>query len=778
LKKIIILLFCFLPLIQFAQDFSGLWKGYFSYYNVKQVVRGNDKIYAASENAVFSVHIESNEIQEFTTINGLSGESISTIHYSETYELLIIGYENGLIEIAFDNDDDILTIVDIIDKSAIPPSNKKINHFNTLNNLIYISTNYGISVYDLERLEFGDTYQIGNGGTQVIVNQTAVFDGFIYAACFGGNGLKKADITSANLIDFNNWEVVRAGNFIGVENNTDQLYTTSTNRYIYEVSEDVLNPLFRYDDRPIEIQSTDGDLVVTTQNDVFAYNSDFGLISQVSLEDSFNTSYNSAIIVGESIYIGTKDFGVLKTITSNSSVFEEIRPAGPLRNDLFAIEYFNNNLLGVSGGYNLSYNFIGGDRRETGISRLINNEWLNIPFESIKNKIERPWYLAHVAINPLKPEQVFVSSYYKGLIEFNDDEVVQLFDETNSPLTPFSEDVNLTGTSTYDSDGVLWVANGRVEKPLNKYENGIWTSYALSGVIPSSGRDLGFSNITIDASGTKFIGSYSYGVIGFNESSGDPKIKNIQDESENMPTDFVTAVRIDKRNQLWIGTFRGLRVLYNTSNFFSDENIRVDDIIIEEDGIAKELLFQQHIIDIEIDGSNNKWIATSGAGLFYLSPDGQKTIYHFTKDNSPLPSNSISDVSLDVAKGVVYIATLKGMLSFNSGGSNALEDLSNAYAYPNPVRPRFNIIEEKVKIKDISENVNIKITDIEGNLVAEAQSGINQRYQGYNLEIDGGTAYWNGKNLANNIVASGVYLVMLSDLDTFETKVIKLMVVR
>ena len=245
-----------------------------------------------------------------------------------------------------------------------------------------------------------------------------------------------------------------------------------------------------------------------------------------------------------------------------------------------------------------------------------------------------------------------------------------------------------------------------------------------------------------------------------------------------MPTELATALVLDNRNQLWIGTLRGLRVLYNTSNFFTEENIRVDEIIIEEDGIAKELLFEQYVTDIEVDGSNNKWIGTADSGLFYLSPDGQNTIFHFTKDNSPLPSNSISDVSLDKINGIVYIATSKGLLSFNSGGSSPIENLEEAFAYPNPVRPGFNIIDDKVKIKDISENVNIKITDIEGNLVAEAQSRINQRYQGYNLEIDGGTAYWNGKNLASNVVASGVYLVMLSDLDTFETKVLKLMVVR
>ena len=99
-----------------------------------------------------------------------------------------------------------------------------------------------------------------------------------------------------------------------------------------------------------------------------------------------------------------------------------------------------------------------------------------------------------------------------------------------------------------------------------------------------------------------------------------------------------------------------------------------------------------------------------------------------------------------------------------------IPELRHLIQFPENINPS--------NIKDISDNVNIKITDIEGNLVAEAESRTNLRYKGYNLEIDGGTAYWNGKNLGNNQVASGVYLIMLSDLDTFETKVLKLMIVR
>ncbi len=186
----------------------------------------------------------------------------------------------------------------------------------------------------------------------------------------------------------------------------------------------------------------------------------------------------------------------------------------------------------------------------------------------------------------------------------------------------------------------------------------------------------------------------------------------------------------------------------------------------------------QFITEIIVDGSNNKWISTADAGVFYLSADGQKTIYHFTKENSPLPSNTVITMTQNVNDGTIYFGTSRGLVSFKAGGSSPSDSLEDVFAYPNPVRPGFNLSVDKVKIKNLSENVNIKITDVTGNLVAEAESNTNLRFKGYNLEIDGGTAYWNGRNLANNTVASGVYVVLISDLDNFETKVVKIMIVR
>ncbi len=779
LKRLVLVFLYLSPTLHFAQDFSALWQGHFSYNTIKETVKGNNKIYAASDNVIFSLDTQTNELEELTTVNGLSGETISTIYYSDAYQLLVIGYENGLIEIAFDNDDDILTVVDIIDKPTIPPTDKRINHFNEFGNVVYISTNYGISVFNLERLEFGDTYLIGNTGSQIQVNQTTISGDYIYAACQDSEGLKKADITSTNLIDYQNWGNVTTGNFLAVETVEDNLYAVSTNRRIYQIVNDVLTESFFYADIPLDVKSVNDNLIVTTRNNVFLYDDNFNLISQVSATNPFNTEFTSATSDSNYIYIGTKDFGVLKTLIENSIAFEEIHPDGPLLNIPFSIEAEAGSLWVTFGEYTTSYNPYPLNSR--GFSHLYQNEWIN----TIYSDVLEAKCLNAIAVNPSNNNQVFISSFFNGLLEVNENVPTTLFNQNNSaleslilPSNPNYVDIRV-GTSSFDSSGLLWTLTSRINEPLKSYNpsSNQWQSFSFTDIIADGFDDnLGFSDLVINTDQTKWIASSNFGIIGFNETGN--LIKSIKSEEDNMPSNYVSTLALDNRNQLWIGTLRGLRVLYNTSNFFTEDNIQVDEIIISEDGVAKELLFQQFITDIEVDGSNNKWIGTADAGLFYFSSDGQNTIFHFTKDNSPLPSNTINDVSLDDSNGIVYIATSKGLVSFTSGGSSPNEDLLSTFAYPNPVRPSFDIVEQKVKIKGVSENVNVKITDIEGNLVAEAQSRTNLRYSGYNLEIDGGTAYWNGKNLANNIVASGVYLVMLSDLDTFETRVLKLMVVR
>lgn len=767
-----------------AQDASSLWQGYFSYYNIKDLAVGGHKVYAASENAIFTYDLSSNELETITTIEGLSGETISTMAYSDLYETLVIGYENGLIEIVSGPDKKILSVVDILDKQTIPPNLKRINHLNIQESLVYVSTDYGISIYNLERFEFGDSYFIGNGGSQISVNQTTVLDNILFAACGNNNAIKRADLSNSNLIDSRQWQTLGNGDFVSVESVGNRVYAINSNRILYEISNGNFAPLFTFSALPTATKAVNDHLVVTTPNQVYVYDSNFAQLASATFQE-LNTRFTASLLTENHIYIGTDNLGVLKTDLSNPGVHDIIRPEGPLMNDAFKIQAGNNNLWVTYGDYSVSYNPY--PLRSYGLSHLVQEQWVNTPFDSLLDAQN----LNYVAVNPFKPEQVFISSCQQGILELNNGVATVLLDQHNSGLEPISANdpsIRQTGAQ-FDRNGVLWTLTSLVDKPLKSYNpsTGQWRGYSFSKINQDPIKDeLGFGDLAIDKNGIKWIGAYKKGLIGYNENGN--KIGYINSEEQNMPDHIVSAVAVDNNNQLWIGTIKGLRVLYNTASFFDSPNQSVREIVVLDDGIPQELLANQYITDIKVDGSNNKWIGTFDAGLFYFSPDGQQTIYHFTVKNSPLPSNVINDISIDEQNGKVYIATSKGLVSFFSGGSTSEDLLESAFVYPNPVRPEYDIlgannlkdINKGVKIRGLTENVNIKITDIEGNLVAEAQSRVNLRASSfnYNFAIDGGTAIWNGKNLANNIVASGVYLILISDLDSFETKVLKLLIIR
>lgn len=784
----------FFSIIQLsAQNFSNLWQGHFSYYDIKDITRSEDKIYAASENAVFSYDINTNEIVTITTVEGLSGQLISTIEYSSDFQTLLIGYENGLIELYFETSNDVLSVVDILEKQTISPDNKRINDFNEHLGLVYIATDFGISVYDLDRLEFGDTYFIGNGGAQISVEKTAIFNDAIYAACMDNNAVKKGELSNPNLIDFQQWQTIGAGNFISTETIEDNLYIVGEDRRFYELLNDNLSLISIFDDLPNDSDVSSDRLIYTTNIEVLLYNSDAILLNQINQTPEFTTQFSSSILINEQIYIGTSTFGVLTT-SINDLLYTEIRPEGPLLNSAFKIEAGSNELWVSFGEYNRFYDPEAFDSR--GLSHLITDEerWINIPFDSLLGARD----LNYFSLNPFNPSQVYVSSFHDGLLEINDNEATVLYDESNSglesliiPGAPNFKSIRVSG-SKFDRTGKLWTVTSKADRALKSYDptTGQWQGFSFGDLIQDPLFDeAGFSDLDIDSNGTKWIGSLLFGIIGYNENSGaSSNINNISTEAQNLPFTSVRAVDVDSRNRVWIGTDFGLRVLFNTANFFDDPNPTVNEIIILENGIPKELLESQFITDIKSDGSDNKWVGTLTSGVFYFSPDGQNTIYHFTIDNSPLPSNTINDISIDSSNGRVYIATDRGLVSFSAGGSAPKETLEDVFAYPNPVRPEYNILGSRdlnditkgVKISGLTDNVNVKITDIEGNLVAEAQTNVNLRSSSanYNFAIDGGTGIWNGRNLGGNIVASGVYLIMISDLDSFETKVIKLLIVR
>ena len=74
-----LLYFLFLIVVQMGFSQNNLsWQGYFSYNEIKDLSESPAAVFAASENALFSKNTVTHLIKTTNTVDGLSGQTISS----------------------------------------------------------------------------------------------------------------------------------------------------------------------------------------------------------------------------------------------------------------------------------------------------------------------------------------------------------------------------------------------------------------------------------------------------------------------------------------------------------------------------------------------------------------------------------------------------------------------------------------------------------------------------------------------------------------------------
>ena len=554
--------------------------------------------------------------------------------------------------------------MDIINEVPVPPNKKKINDFYEHEGKLYIATDYGISVMDVATSEFIITYFIGTSGEETEVLQTTVLNNQIYAVT-RSFGIRKGDLANPNLYDFSQWQTFDTGFWGGIVTFNNELVAmnadTKTYRYNGTSFQQVLNQI----QAGLKIKTNGTELIITTQNHVFVLNQAYNVLVDITQIPNYNVIFKAATVVNGILYIGTEKDGLFSAALTNPSVFEVLSPNGPVRNYIFRVKKAPNYLWAVYGDYTRDYNPYALD--EFGISKFSNdNGWELIPY----NDLFQAKSISDIVINPNNPNQVYATSYFSGLLKIEGDNI-ELFNNTNTGPNGL-ESLVVSGSPSYidirinspafDKDGNLWLTNAFVEKAIKVLRsNGQWQSYNLADVAPtvSTGR---YGPMAIDKNRTKWVPSINDGLIAFNENYNN-KFIVINTTNGNLPDNDVRCVAVDNRNQLWIGTYAGLRTV-SVDRFISSDELTTNAIIIQEGDLAQELFYQQTILDIAVDGANRKWVSIADGGVFLVSSDGQETIYRFTKNNSPLPSDNINDIEIDGVSGEVFFATDKGMVSF------------------------------------------------------------------------------------------------------------------
>ncbi len=743
----------------YSQIPTGGWRDHLPYNQGVRIAEYNTRIFCATmAGSLFSIDTRDNSLKKHSKANGLSDAAVSAIACSRVTNTLIIGYSNGNIDLI--RNDSVVNLPDIKRKTIMGA--KGINNIYCKGQYAYLACGFGIVLLDLYRREFSDTYFFGAGGAQVYVNDITTGDNYLYAAT--REGIFKADLNHPNLLDFNAWQQVQTL----PDPDAEYRYVAYYNNQLFTVYQDADLPqddIITFDDSGWEVWTNsyadrfdylgeqNGFLVFSSLLKTRVYDPEEELIRDNTTYYAKHALYDSKM----NLWYADPGAGLVRLDAAGNGTV--IAPNGPPAKTVGDIEILSGQVWIGCG--NLESQHAG-----YGASSFINEQWTSYNRNDLPEMVNFN-NVSEISIDPLNPGHVLGGSYGYGVVEFLNGELVDLVDHDDGIFVHVTgyedkpEYIRITGVDI-DRKGNMYASASNSEVGLYKKNPGEnWIAMDVEY------DDFGFSTnvgqLLVRDGGQIWLLVEEKGILIIEEEEESTRERFFAARNkEGKVLNPIYSIAEDKDGAIWVGTANGPVVYFNPSEIFDEEKILgFQPLIPRNDGtnFYNPLLATEKINDIAIDGANRKWFATEKSGVFLISPDGKKETLHFTEDNSPLLSNNVLTLAVNDVTGEVFFGTDKGIVSYRGGATEGSDDFNDVHVFPNPVRETY---QGDVTVTGLVGNVNVKITDITGNLVFETTAL-------------GGQAIWNGRNFRGDRVQTGVYLVFCTNEDGSKTHVTKLL---
>lgn len=766
-RRLILFFLMSFVLVQ-AYPQNNRWTIYAAYHDASKCVSVGSKIYVLSDGGLYSYDYEDMDVVTYDKSGVLSDNGIFDISYCSEEKTLVIVYNNGNIDLLYD-DGSVYNMTDFKNKTA---GDKTINDIYVNGKNMYMSTNYGLLIVDIAERIFSKTYTLDYG-----INSVAVDGNFIYAAT--DNGVYKGN-TADNLQDKSKWSVITKNAIDEFIDFNGKLYSlTSSGVFSIDKSTFAMTNISKFSAKYWSI--CNDMLLLSDSSSLYSVGTD----GKMTLLDG--KGIRTADYAGNTYWCACGTDG-LKGMSLKDGKFTEnvssVIPDSPMRNYSYFLRMTPENRLLVAGG---SFNYNGQSFPGT-LMKYENQSWTCFDEETPIATVGKSLYVnvTDIAQDPNDSEHHFAGSASDGIFEFKDYKMVNHYDYRNSPLQsilPSSSRPNayvwITGLE-YDKDGNLWMLNNQTDTIVRILKNdGKWAALYYSEIkdIPTLDQVL-FDNrgwAWINCRRTtnnpvNYAGVFCVDTKGTLENTADDSRKFItrfsnQDGVAYSP-DLFNCIAEDLDGNIWFGTDKGPFVTYSPEDVFDNGFYFTQVKIPRNDGtnLADYLLSDVNITCITIDGGNRKWMGTSGNGVYLLSSDGIEMIEHFTTENSPLISDNIESIAIDGSTGEVFFGTDAGLVSYLGTATDPAGSLSddNIKVYPNPVRPEYT---GRISITGLMRDTDVKIVSASGYLVNSGTSV-------------GGEYTWDGKNKGGKRVASGVYYVLAADAEGNSGAVAKILVIR
>lgn len=764
---LLLALLCVLPM--HAQLAVGKWKDCFSYYELHKVLQAGDRIYASANGGLMYYDLGDLTVNRMNKTTILNDAGISTFAYDQQTRTLVVAYSNANIDLV--RNDKAINISDI--KRNNIGGNKNINNIRFKDRCAYLACGFGIVVLDLVRNEIKETFYLGTDGTYLNINDIAFTDSLIVAAT--DNGIMYASLSNPYLNISNNWtrdessllagltvsklEVDAGGRLIALAT------TAGSDTAVYRESATLtFAPLTS--GNICNIKHSRNQLFVCHSDRLAIYDAQYALQDEIGDIDWMKMEVNDAELCSDGrLWLAHRWAALASVELDNNLRINTFYPQGPANDNSYSLTAFDNDLMVCPGGHSTTYtsNYL-----PANLFTMRNGEW-NV-LEDPDNLLYGITDIIHVAVNPRNNEERLAASWGRGIVEITGNKVTNVYNSSNSDgtLEPYVEgtfSTLRTGGIAYDGKGNAWITNSlKANGLVVKRNDGTWQSFNTLAMVGGSDID----HIIWDSIKDLKLFWGRANKIFVHDGTG--KMAYIDpNNGAKLETSTIGALAQDHNGNLWIGTNKGIKAVYNLSNAFQNGGegerspITCSNILYNENGINEYLMAYESITAIVVDGANRKWVGTSTGGLYLLSANGLEQIEHFTAANSPLFSDKILSLAIMPWSGELFIVTDKGMQSYRTTATYAFsEPMDDIHAFPNPVRPDYDGL---IAIKGFTRNALVHITDAAGNTV-------------YSTRANGGQAVWNGCTLSGKRVASGVYYVFASAEDGSMRSATKILVIK
>ncbi|PJJ47773.1 type IX secretion system anionic LPS delivery protein PorZ [Hymenobacter chitinivorans] len=742
-----------------AQSTAGYgdWQLYLPNNRAKALAEAGNRVYVATEDALFFYDKELNTTQLLSSRDGLHDVGVSTLGYDPVTKQVLVVYRNGNLDF-ITADGRILNVSDIQRKTIA--GDKTVGHISFNKGRAYLSAGFGLVVVDMAKREIRDTYgNIGPSGAPVAVYATTVLDNTLFAATSAG--LMRGQLTD-NLLDYRRWII----DLPSASAATARYHSLATfGKYVY-AGVDAGNllcyncgPTPWQPDYSIYVGGRYQQLTASAAGLLAVGDGKVTLIKSVGNTERLLTTEQSpapqAVLQSQTgdFYVADYQHGLVK-LSANKQV-EKFTTNAPASARAFSVlaDARSNTVDIFSGGYTDRYVQ---QEWQGGFFEYKDGKWTNFTSEGFKPTPAFPKFKDITRGLRTKDGTLYLATYGNGLLKWTGAWEYEQFTEgtPGSPLKsaiPGSLDYVRITDLAKDSKDNVWVVNRHPElrslSGLHQYlpASNTWKTMPYFNGFDNLDRIVVDDNDYVWASQSRKEG---IGLVAYDPEEQSSRYFN--SNNSELPANEIYDLAKDRKGNIWVATAKGIAVFNDPSTVFLATNAGnfQQPIIRRGTTTGYRALRDEVVKTVAVDGANRKWFGTE-RGLWLFSEDADEGLLHFTTENSPLPSNNIVDVEVNDKTGEVFVITDAGLVSYRGSATVTEGKPDCARVSPNPVRTDFT---GQVGISGLANNGLVKITDVTGKLV-------------YQTKANGGTVVWDLADYNGRKVQSGVYLLLSSDAD-------------